>query len=133
MVPELSGKRWSGNSPERVVKEILYLRDKFGVRDFQVEDLNPTVNYKRWDLICDLLIEYQCDIRFYFVSGTKAETVRIYQLKKFAEAGLKFLSISPESGSPEVMTKIGKKFNFAHGLALVDRVGAWVLERRHAL
>lgn len=118
VVPETNNRRWRGNKPEDVVAEMIYLRDRFGVYDFQVEDLNPTVQRTRWETICKLLVEKRAGIRFYFVSGTKAETLHLDQIKLFAKAGCKYISISPESGSAKLMKIIGKKFDYKHGVAL---------------
>ena len=120
VVPGTNDRLWRGNSPESVVDEIIFLRDKFQVFDFQVEDLNPTVQHLRWERICELLIEKKVGIRFYFVSGTKAETIHVEKVPLFARAGCRYVSISPESGSIELMKKIGKRFDQAHGLQLVQ-------------
>lgn len=119
VIPETNDKRWRGNSPEDVVREIITLRDRFNVKDFQIEDLNPTVRHERWERICELLIEYKVGINFYFVSGTKAETLRLDKIPLYARAGCRYISISPESGSKSLMKIIGKKFNYQHGLDLV--------------
>lgn len=119
VVPETNDKRWRGNDAERVVEELLLLRDRFGVHDFQVEDLNPTVRHERWERICELLIERKANIRFYFVSGTKAETVHIDKIPLLARGGCRYISISPESGSTALMKQIGKRFRYQHGLDLV--------------
>ncbi len=119
VVPETNNRRWRGNEPEQVVAEIIDLRDQYGVHDFQVEDLNPTVQHDRWEKICELLIERNANIRFYFVSGTKAETLHIDKISLFAKAGCRYISISPESGSNELMQVIGKKFNHDHGIELI--------------
>jgi hypothetical protein len=119
VVPETTDRRWHGNEPEEVVDEIINLRDRYNVHDFQIEDLNPTVNSKRFQRICELLIERQADIRFYIVSGTKAETVPIEQVPLLARAGCRYISISPESGSVKVMRVVGKPFDYDHGLKLV--------------
>ena len=120
VVPETNNRSWRGNDPEQVVEEIIALRDRFNVYDFQIEDLNPTVQHRRWEHICELLIERKANIRFYFVSGTKAETLRIDKVPLFAEAGCRYLSISPESGSVDLMRVIGKKFNQQHGVDLIS-------------
>ena len=60
---------------------MLTLKDRFGVRHFQIEDLNPTVKGARWEEVCRLLIERNAGIFFYFVSGTKAETVKVDQVE----------------------------------------------------
>jgi anaerobic magnesium-protoporphyrin IX monomethyl ester cyclase len=120
VVPETNNSRWRGNEPEQVVDEILTLRDRFDIYDFQVEDLNPTVQHQRWERICELLVERKANVRFYFVSGTKAETLHIDKISLFAKAGCRYISISPESGSKELMHVIGKKFNHEHGIELIS-------------
>jgi len=120
IVPETSNSRWDGNEPEDVVDEIIILRNRFGVHDFQIEDLNPTVQPQRWERICELLIERKANVRFYFVSGTKAETINIDKIPLFARAGCRYISISPESGSSDLMQVIGKKFDYKHGIELIS-------------
>lgn len=120
VVPETNNRRWRGNDPEHVVDEIIALRDKYGVCDFHIEDLNPTVQHQRWERICELLIERKANVRFYFVSGTKAETLHINKVPLFAKAGCRYVSISPESGSDTLMKTIGKKFNQQHGIDLIS-------------
>ncbi len=119
VIPETNDRKWRSRSPEDVVSEIIELRDAYNVYDFQIEDVNPTIRYERWERICQLLIEKNVRIRFYFVSGTKAETIRIDKVPLYAKAGCRYISISPESGSNSLMKAIGKKFNYEHGLELV--------------
>ncbi len=119
VAPETNNQRWRERAPEEVVDEMITLRDRFGVRHFHVEDLNPTVKATRWKEISNLLLERNAGVYFYFVSGTKAETVPVQQVPLLAKAGCRYLSISPESGSAEVMKVIGKRFNYDHGLELV--------------
>jgi len=119
VVPETNDRRWRERAASDVVDEMITLRDRFGVRDFQMEDLNPTVRHERFDEICELLIARKANVRFYIVSGTKAETVPIAQVPLLAKAGCRYISISPESGSRSLMKIIGKPFNYQHGLQLV--------------
>ncbi len=114
--PEITGRNWDALSPENVVQQIEYLKKEYEVDNFFVEDLNPTVQFERWEIICDLLVEKKINISFFFVSGTKLETIKINQLLKFSSAGCKYISFSPESGSSELMKIIGKKFDYNHGL-----------------
>lgn len=119
IAPETNGRRWRGREAIEVVDEMITLRDRFGVRHFQVEDLNPTVGFRRFKVICELLIERRASIDFYLVSGTKAETIPVAEVPLMARAGCRYLSISPESGSPRLMQVIGKKFDNEHALELV--------------
>ncbi|MBC7456935.1 MAG: B12-binding domain-containing radical SAM protein [Bdellovibrionaceae bacterium] len=120
VIPSTNNKLWRGNDPVDVVEEIITLRDRYDVHDFQVEDVNPTVQHQRWERICELLIERQANVRFYIVSGTKAETIHVSKIPLFAQAGCRYISISPESGSPELMKVIGKRFDKPHALSLIE-------------
>ena len=119
VVPATNGTRWRGRTPQDVVDELVTLRDRFNVHDFQVEDLNPTVRAARWGEIAELLIDRRAGVKLYFVSGTKAETIPLDQVPLLARAGLRYLSISPESGSKAVLRAIGKRFDYDHGEQLV--------------
>lgn len=120
VVPELNARRWRGRKPTEVVDEIEYVSKRYGARYFQIEDLNPTVDGKRWLEIALLIIERKLDIRYAFVSGTKAETLDIANLSTYRQSGLRYISISPESGSPRLMKIIGKKFDYLHALNLIS-------------
>ncbi|HAW49541.1 TPA: hypothetical protein DCX16_01120 [bacterium] len=120
IISETNSKKWRARTPQEVVNEIIILRDKYGVRHFQIEDLNPTVNGSRWEEICKLLIEKDVGIFFYFASGTKAETIKLDKIPEYAKGGCRYISISPESGSPSVISQMGKSFDHAHGLKLIE-------------
>jgi anaerobic magnesium-protoporphyrin IX monomethyl ester cyclase len=120
VVPETNRQRWRGRSPENVVGEILSLKQRFGVTDFQLEDLNPSALGTRMDKIARLLIEGNAGIRFYIVSGTTAGTVKLESIPLYAQAGCRYISISPESGSAKVMKAIGKHFDYEHGKRVVE-------------
>lgn len=120
VVPETNDRKWRGRSPEEVVKEMTELHQRTGVVDFQIEDLNPTVNTKRWRRIAELLVEANLGIRYYIVSGTKAETLSLDDIPLYAASGCRYFSISPESGSEAVMKAIGKPFDYEQGRRVVE-------------
>jgi anaerobic magnesium-protoporphyrin IX monomethyl ester cyclase len=119
VIPYTNDRIWRSNLPEQVIKEITYLQKEYNVSYFQIEDLNPTVRNSRWIEISQILLKKKIKIKFAFVSGTKAETVKIEQLKLLYDAGCRYISISPESGSKNLMLKIGKKFDYDHALNLI--------------
>ena len=120
VVPETNDRKWRGRSPEAVVSEMVELHRRTGVVDFQVEDLNPTVNTRRWRRIAELLVEARLGLRYYIVSGTKAETLSLDDIPLYAASGCRYLSISPESGSETVMKAIGKPFDYEQGRRVVE-------------
>lgn len=119
VVPETNTRMWRARAAEEVVNEMLELRDKFNVSYFQIEDLNPTVKGQRWVDISNLLVKKNANVHFSFVSGTKAETLKPENVQLLAKAGCHYISISPESGSSDVLKVIGKPFNHEHALKLI--------------
>jgi radical SAM superfamily enzyme YgiQ (UPF0313 family) len=126
VVPELNVRRWRPRTPTEVVDEIEILQKHHKVSHFQIEDLNPTVDASRWNLISSEIISRKIGITYSFVSGTKSETLKLENLEHYYRSGLRYVSISPESGSLRLMNLIGKKFDYQHGIDLVrecKRVG----------
>lgn len=118
-VPALSKRRWRAHSPEYAVNEMISKQKKYGINDFQWEDLNPTTNNKRMDKIADYIIRNNFKINWRTASGTKIETMKEETLNKIITAGCKFLSFSPESGSPEHLKfRMNKPFNHEHAIRL---------------
>ncbi len=120
VIPEASNRMWLGRDPYDVVNEIIFFRDRYNVKNFHFEDLNPTVQGKRFEKICEDLINRKANINFYIVSGTKAETININQLSMIASSGCKYISISPETGSSALIKKIGKPFNHKKAKRLIE-------------
>jgi len=120
VIPQNNDRLWRGRSPQNIVDEIIELRDKFGVTHFDIEDLNPTVNWRRFSAFCEELLIRKANISFSIVSGTKAETVDLESIALLADAGCRYLSISPESGSASLMNIIGKPFDYDYALKLVE-------------
>ena len=123
VVPETNNRRWRFKSPEKVVDEIEYFQKKLGIDEFHFEDLNPTVNDIRTKAICKEIIKRNIKIIWKIVSGTKVESIKnIETVDLMAVSGCKYISISPESGSENVMKNIGKPFNLEHAYKIVKRM-----------
>ena len=94
-----------------------YFFHQFGVTEFHIEDVNPSINCERLLQLGELIAqsEYKGLFVWKLVSGTKLETIRTDDLlATMANGGLNYVSFSPESGSEKVRKSIGKPFNVAH-------------------
>jgi radical SAM superfamily enzyme YgiQ (UPF0313 family) len=47
VIPETNDNKWRAKTPARVVEEFAYYQKKFGVNEFHIEDVNPTVQDNR--------------------------------------------------------------------------------------
>lgn len=119
VVPATNAQKWRPRPASEVVNEMAYLHEKYGVSDFQWEDLNSTIDRDRIQAIGRSLQEKHLKVRFRLASGTKVETLDVPTLDAMAQAGCDYISISPESGSPRILQKMRKPFDHDHALEMV--------------
>jgi len=123
VVPKTNERRWRSRSPENVVDELEYFMKKFNVKEFHFEDLNSTVNDNRTKELCNLIIKRNINIKWKIVAGTKVESIKNENtVKLLKDSGCNYISISPESGSVELMKSINKPFNYNHALKIVKEM-----------
>jgi len=118
VVPDMTGRRWRGKSPVAFVDELATLVQRFGVTEFHFEDVNATVAKKRMIAICEEIRRRGLAITWKLVSGLKIETIDEETLMQMASAGCRYLSFSPESGSPRVLKLMKKCFDHEKALRL---------------
>lgn len=119
VAPEINGRKWKARSAENVVDEISYFKHRFGVSEFHIEDLNPTLDKQRMIGISRLLIERKLDIKWKIAQGTKLETLDEEVIGWMARAGCNYISISPESGSDEILRLMDKPVNVEYARKIV--------------
>jgi radical SAM superfamily enzyme YgiQ (UPF0313 family) len=105
------------------VDEIQFYIKEHGVSEFHLEDLNPTINDKRTKEICKEIINRNLKIDWKIVAGTKVESIKDCEtIDLMAQSGCTYISISPESGSKELMNKINKPFDIDHAYKIVKQM-----------
>lgn len=117
VVPSVSQRKWVSRSPESIFFEMSEYYTKYGVSEFHLEDLNPTIDENRMIALANLIINSGLKFTWKIVAGTKIETIK--NLKTFSllsKSGLRFISMSPESGSRKVQKLIGKFFDKEYGV-----------------
>jgi anaerobic magnesium-protoporphyrin IX monomethyl ester cyclase len=103
------GKKWRGRSPENVVDEIEQLVRTYHIKQIDFYDDNMTLDKKRMETICDLIVKRGLDIEWYTPNGVRADTLDENLLTKMRESGCKKIRIAPESGVQRVVNQIIKK------------------------
>lgn len=118
VVPATNFRKWISKNAVDVYEEIKSLKEIFGVTEFHIEDLNPSINTQRIVEIANKLKELS--ITWKIVAGTKAETLDSYEtLYHLSQSGLNYFSFSPESGSKKVRLDIDKRFDVKHSFKLI--------------
>ena len=103
------GKTWRGRSPENVVDEIEQLVQTYHIEQIDFVDDNMTLDKKRMENICDLIVKRGLDIEWYTPNGVRADGLDENLLTKMKASGCKKIRIAPESGVQRVVDKIVKK------------------------
>ncbi len=120
VVPDTNNRKWRQRSAKNVVDEIEYYFKTYGVTEFHIEDLDPTISDDRIREMCQDILDRNLKIRWKIVAGTKVETIKNEEsIRLMAKAGCRYISISPETGSPQLLKKMRKPFNLEHAVNLV--------------
>lgn len=101
------GQGFRPRSPQNVVTELKYWYKK-GFRSFDINDDCFTLDIKRAENICDLVIKNRLKIKFQLYNGIRVDRVTLPLLKKMKRAGCTFISYGCESGNQEILKKIKK-------------------------
>ena len=105
----VSGKKWRGRSPENVVDEIEHLIKTYRIKQIDFSDDNMTLDKKRMEAICDLIVKRRLNVEWFTPNGIRADTLDENLLTKMKKAGCKKIRIAPESGVQRVVDEIIKK------------------------
>jgi radical SAM superfamily enzyme YgiQ (UPF0313 family) len=121
--PAVNNRKWRSRSAENVVDEIEYFMHKYQVAEFHIEDINPTVSDQRIRDICHEILKRQLNVIWKIAAGTKAETIQNEDtIDLMARAGCRYISISPETGSPRLLKMMHKPFDLNHAVLLIKRM-----------
>ncbi len=107
------GYKYRSRSPENVLRELVYLKEKFNVKTVPIIDDNFTQDMARAERILDLIISNDLGINFLFSNGVRADTITPRFAAKLKAAGFYYVGIGIESGDQAIVNKIGKRLDLA--------------------
>jgi len=105
----VQGKKWRARSPENVLDEIEQLIQTYRIKQIDFYDENMTLDKKRIENICDLIVKRKLNVEWYAPNGVRADTLDENLLKKMKKSGCRGIRIAPESGVQRVVDQIVKK------------------------
>ena len=103
------GRKWRGRSPENVVDELQHVIKTYHVKQIDFLDDNMTLDRKRMENICDLIVKRGLSIEWFPPNGVRADTLDEKLLRKMKESGCKKIRVAPESGVQRVVDQVIKK------------------------
>lgn len=123
VVPATNKQKWRARSAKNVVDELEFFGKTLGVTEFHIEDLDPTISDERIRAICAEIMRRNLKVTWKIAAGTKVETLRNEgTIDLMAQAGCRYISISPETGSPRLLKLMRKPFNLEHAVRIVKRM-----------
>lgn len=121
-------KKWRADSAEKVVAEIEYLVQHYGIKEIIIQDDNFIADKRRVHKICDLLIERKLGVTLHDPAGFTVWTVDEPLLAKMKKAGFYRVLFPVETGSEKTMTYINKPVKLSEvpaKVAYASRLGFW--------
>jgi anaerobic magnesium-protoporphyrin IX monomethyl ester cyclase len=106
------GKKFRAHSVNYVINHIEYVTKKYGVKTIFFEDDNLTFDVKRFEAICDKIIERGIRFNWETPNGIRADYLTLNLLKKMKQSGCQSVFFGIESGDQCVLDNvIGKRLN----------------------
>ena len=100
------GKMFRANSANYVVKHIEYVISKYRVKTIFFEDDNLTFDLKRFEAICDKIIEKSLKFNWETPNGIRADYLTLNLLKKMKKSGCQSVFFGIESGDQYVLDNV---------------------------
>ncbi len=94
---------------EKVVEEIDYLVNNFGIKNFKIIDEMFAINEKRVVELCDKIIEKGYDLNMW--AYARVNTVTPKMLTKMKRAGINWVAYGFESGNERVLKAVNKGYD----------------------
>jgi radical SAM superfamily enzyme YgiQ (UPF0313 family) len=115
--PAMWTQAWIPRNPKLVVDEMALYKDKYGVTNFDFQDLTAMIR-RSWiiDFAKELVVR-KLDVTWQLPSGTRAEVFDVEVATRLYQAGLRLLSFAPESGSNRILVLVKKQVNLDKMLA----------------
>jgi anaerobic magnesium-protoporphyrin IX monomethyl ester cyclase len=100
------GKMFRAHSADYVVDHIEHVVNKYRVKTIYFEDDNLTYDLKRFEAICDKIIEKDIKFQWETPNGVRADYLTLDLLKKMKKSGCQSVFVGIESGDQYVLDNI---------------------------
>lgn len=98
-------------SPENVVAEIQFLKEKYGVDEIFFSDDNLTMDIERAKKIFSLMIEKKLNLHWRAPNGIRIDRIDEELVEKMAQSGGYYVGVGIESGNTDVIKRIKKNID----------------------
>jgi len=122
------GNKFRGQSPERVVKEVAYYKEKFGIKELAFYDDVFTLNKKRAYAIADEIIKR--GLKICWTCETRVNLVDKELLRHIKQSGCYAIAYGIESASQEILDALNKDITFEQveeAVGIAQEVGLQII------
>ncbi len=117
--PKNQGNIWRARNAENIFEEIMHDIKNYGFKGFFFRDPLFSLDIKRIEKLCDLIIRSGIKIRFVF--ETRPELLTKDLIKKLYIAGCRSINFGIEDIHPEILTQINRKpINLNKALEIIN-------------
>ena len=103
------GKAFRAHSVDYAVNHIEHVVNNYRVKSIFFEDDNLTFDLKRFEAICDRLLERKIGFKWETPNGIRADYLTLNLLKKMKQSGCQSVFFGVESGDQHVLDDIISK------------------------
>ena len=100
------GQKFRAHSAQYVLDHIQYVVKKFKVKNIFFEDDNLTLDIKRFEAICDGIVERKIKIGWETPNGVRADCLNRDLLKKMKQSGANSIFVGVESGDQQILDNV---------------------------
>ncbi len=112
-------RKWKAMSPERVLKELEYVVDKYKIYGFFFWDETFTLDQSRVRKICDGIIDRNLNLEWRCL--TRIDCINQSLIEKMAGAGCKLIEYGVESGDPSGRKDMQKNFSNQEAIDIIKQ------------
>ena len=91
-------RKWRARSPQNVIDELEEVVKSYRIKQLDIVDENMTLDPKRMENICDLMVQRGLNVEWFAPNGVRADTLDEGLLRKMKASGCKKIRVAPESG-----------------------------------
>ena len=104
-VEEISGKKVRAPSAEKVIKELLYMKEHYGIKSVMIDDDNLVIKKKFFKELLRQMIKHELNLKF-IVGAFAIFALDDEMLELMVKAGCVGINVAIESGNQRVMNEV---------------------------
>lgn len=113
------GNKWRARSPENIIEEIAFLREKYGIRQLDILDDNFSFDADRARRILEMIIAKGWDLKINLQIGVRIHSLNKDLLNAMKRAGVFKFGFGIESGDEVMLKRIRKGLDLKCAIEIV--------------